>query len=55
MTDSIVASISARYKELYQQMTGSDLTPVDYSNILPRIEQNVMKSVNSVNLEKLKK
>lgn len=55
MTDEIVASISARYKELYHQMTGEALGPVDYDGILPRIEQNIINSINSLNLQPLKK
>jgi phosphoribosylaminoimidazole-succinocarboxamide synthase len=55
MTDEIVASISARYKELYQQMTGESLPPVSYEAILPRIEQNIVNSINSLNLQPLKK
>lgn len=51
MTDAIVASISSRYQELYRQVTGAVLEPIDYSGILQRIEQNVLKSLNSVNLE----
>jgi phosphoribosylaminoimidazole-succinocarboxamide synthase len=45
MTDSVVESISARYKELYHQMTGHDLPPVDYDDIMGRIEQSILKSV----------
>ena len=55
MTDDIVASISARYKELYQQFRGEPLPRVDYSAIPERIENNILNSINSVNLEKLKK
>jgi phosphoribosylaminoimidazole-succinocarboxamide synthase len=55
MTDEIVASISARYKELYQQMTGEALGPVDYDRILARIGQNIINSINSLNLQPLKK
>jgi phosphoribosylaminoimidazole-succinocarboxamide synthase len=55
MTDEIVSSISARYKELYQQVRGESLTEVDYSDILPRIERNILNSVRSVNLELQKK
>jgi phosphoribosylaminoimidazole-succinocarboxamide synthase len=55
MTEEVVASISARYKELYQQMTGEALPPVDYSAILPRVQQNIVNSINSVNLQPLKK
>lgn len=55
MTDEIVASISARYKELYQQFRGEPLPRIDYSAMTDRIEQNILNSINSVNLEKLKK
>lgn len=55
MTDSIVASISARYKELYEQVRGESLQPIDYSTIESRIEQSILKSLNSLNAESLKK
>ena len=51
MTDEIVASISARYKELYQQVTGEVLAPVDYENILSRISENIANSINSANFQ----
>jgi phosphoribosylaminoimidazole-succinocarboxamide synthase len=51
MTDDIVASISARYKELYQQMRGETLSSVDYSRMNQRIEQSILNSINSFNLE----
>ncbi|MCU0397947.1 MAG: phosphoribosylaminoimidazolesuccinocarboxamide synthase [Cyclobacteriaceae bacterium] len=54
MTDEIVSSISDRYKELYHQVTGTILEPVDYSNISQRIEQSILNSLNSVNLVALK-
>jgi phosphoribosylaminoimidazole-succinocarboxamide synthase len=54
MTDEIVSSISARYKELYQQMRGEALSAVDYEAILPRVQQSIINSINSVNLEELK-
>jgi phosphoribosylaminoimidazole-succinocarboxamide synthase len=50
MTDAIVQSISARYKELYQQVRGEALTPVDYSTIHQRIEQSILNSINSAKL-----
>lgn len=46
MTDQIVANISSRYQELYQQMTGEKLAPIDYSGIEKRIEQSIIKSLN---------
>jgi len=46
MTDEIVKSISDRYKELYQQMTGKMLDPIDYSSLLPRIEKSIINSIN---------
>ena len=55
MTDEIVASISARYKELYQQVRGEFLPGIDYHSIMSRIEQSILNSINSLNLETLKK
>lgn len=55
MTDAVVASISARYQELYQQMTGKALAPVDYTTLLARIEGNIVNSINSLNLQTIKK
>lgn len=42
MTDAIVASIADRYRELYQQMTGTRLEPLSDQNILERIERNIV-------------
>jgi phosphoribosylaminoimidazole-succinocarboxamide synthase len=50
MTDEIVQSISARYKELYQQVRGEKLTTLDYSTIHQRIEQSILNSINSAKL-----
>lgn len=55
MTDGVVSSISDRYKELYRQVQGESLASVEYSRMLDRIEQNIINSINSVNLETLKK
>lgn len=51
MTDEVVANISNRYKELYQQVRGESLPPVDYATLTQRIEQKILDSVNSANLE----
>lgn len=51
MTDEIVTSISNRYKELYQQVRGTSLPPVDYTRITQRIEQSILNSINSAILE----
>jgi phosphoribosylaminoimidazole-succinocarboxamide synthase len=50
MTPQIVSSISDRYKELYAQVTGKTLAPVDYSSLLQRIESSIINSLNSLNL-----
>jgi phosphoribosylaminoimidazole-succinocarboxamide synthase len=50
MTPEIVASISARYKELYKQVQGESLAEINYSSINPRIEQSILNSINSINL-----
>lgn len=51
MTADIVGMISARYRELYEQVLGETLPPVDYATILTRIEYNLLNSIKSVNLE----
>jgi phosphoribosylaminoimidazole-succinocarboxamide synthase len=45
MTDSIVESISDRYKELYMQMTGDSLAPINYDTLLERIEQSIVNYI----------
>jgi phosphoribosylaminoimidazole-succinocarboxamide synthase len=50
MTDDIVKSISARYSELYLQVRGESLTPVDYNSMNQRIEQSILNSIKSLNL-----
>jgi phosphoribosylaminoimidazole-succinocarboxamide synthase len=42
MTDEIVKSISERYIELYEHITGDSFARVDTSNITERIEENVI-------------
>lgn len=51
MTDEIVASISARYKELFLHVTGEALSPVDYTSILERVEKSILNSIKSFNLQ----
>lgn len=51
MTDAIVKSISDRYKELYQQVRGESLPSIDYGRMNQRIEQSILNSINSLNLE----
>lgn len=46
MTDEIVTSISDRYKELYQQMTGKKLDLINYDSLLDRIEKSIVNSIN---------
>lgn len=50
MTPEIVQSISARYRELYEQVRGESLPPVNYSSIPQRIEQSILDSINSIKL-----
>lgn len=51
MTPEIVSSISERYKELYAHVTGSTLAETDAANLLQRIENSIINSVNSINFE----
>jgi phosphoribosylaminoimidazole-succinocarboxamide synthase len=54
MTPEIVASISARYRELYGQVTGETLPEVDYNHLTQRIEQSIINSTKSFNLEAIR-
>lgn len=45
MTDEIVRSISDRYQELYVQMTGENLAPMNYDTMLERIEQSIVNYI----------
>jgi phosphoribosylaminoimidazole-succinocarboxamide synthase len=55
MTPEIVASISARYKELYQLVRGEGLPDIEYESILNRIEKSILNSLKSLKLEVQKK
>jgi phosphoribosylaminoimidazole-succinocarboxamide synthase len=55
MTPEIVASISARYKELYEQVRGEKLTDIQYDAIPARIESSILNSLKSLKLEVQKK
>jgi len=48
MPDEFVVSISERYQELFQAMTGIPLVKRDYNNILDTIEINVNNSLNII-------
>ncbi len=42
MTDSIVENISNRYIELFEQITGENFIKSDTSNVLTRVEKNIL-------------
>ena len=48
MTDEIVASISERYIELYENISGEKFEKADVSNIVSRIEKNVSEYLKSI-------
>lgn len=48
MTPEIVDSISERYIELYEQITGDKFVKNEQDDILQRIEQNVLKSLTTL-------
>ena len=48
MPDDFVMSISERYQELYNAMTGNSLVKRDYNNILDTIETNVNNALNII-------
>ncbi len=43
MTDTFITSVSDRYIELYEQITGEDFVKEDVSNILDRVEKNILE------------
>ncbi len=43
MSDEVVMSVSNRYIELYENFTGEKFQKADYSNILDRIYENILK------------
>jgi len=43
MNDEVVMSVSNRYIELYENFTGEKFQMADYSNILDRIYENILK------------
>jgi phosphoribosylaminoimidazole-succinocarboxamide synthase len=47
MSDAYIQSVSERYIELYEQITGETFIKADISNIQERIEQNVLKYLQS--------
>ncbi|MCS6973356.1 MAG: phosphoribosylaminoimidazolesuccinocarboxamide synthase [Cyclobacteriaceae bacterium] len=51
MTDAWIMTISGRYRELYRQVTGEELPGLHNPNIIARIEQSILNSLNSINLQ----
>ncbi|MDE7468198.1 MAG: phosphoribosylaminoimidazolesuccinocarboxamide synthase [Muribaculaceae bacterium] len=50
MTDEICESISARYIELYEQVTGKKFVPADDHDLARRIETNVLDCLANITL-----
>ena len=48
MTPEIVSSISERYIELYEQITGDTFVKNDHEDIFNRIEENVLSSLDTL-------
>lgn len=48
MTDDYIASVSDRYIELYENITGETFVKADISNIQERISENVLKYLKEV-------
>ncbi len=49
MTDEFVESVSQRYIELYEHITGKKFVKADESDLLRRIETNVLDCLNTLN------
>jgi phosphoribosylaminoimidazole-succinocarboxamide synthase len=48
MTDEFVASVTDRYTELYEAMTGNKFVGRDYNNVLDTIESNIAQAITSI-------
>lgn len=48
MTDQVVAGITERYIELYEQITGEKFVKSEDTDVIKRIEENVTKFINSL-------
>ncbi len=46
MTDEFVTSVSERYIELYEKITGEKFQKTDISNVMTRIEKNIQNFLN---------
>ena len=51
MTDEVVNSISERYNELFEKVTGHQLVKRSYEDCLPAIENSVINSLQSLDLK----
>jgi phosphoribosylaminoimidazole-succinocarboxamide synthase len=51
MTEEYIESVSERYIELYENILGEKFVKADISNIIERIETNVVSYLNSVKME----
>jgi len=49
MTNEFVNSVSERYIELYEQITGEAFVKVDSSNVLKRVEKNILAYLKKMN------
>jgi phosphoribosylaminoimidazole-succinocarboxamide synthase len=49
MSDAFVNEISERYIELYENITGEKFIRSDTSNILSRIEKNILNFLSASN------
>lgn len=52
MSEEIISTISARYKELYEQVTGENLSAIQYETALERIQAAIANSIKSFNLHR---
>ncbi|KAB2806777.1 phosphoribosylaminoimidazolesuccinocarboxamide synthase [Phaeocystidibacter luteus] len=48
MTEEYVQSVSERYRELYEKVTGKSFVPGDLSNLVGRISQNVESALKNL-------
>jgi phosphoribosylaminoimidazole-succinocarboxamide synthase len=48
MTDEFVQSVTARYTELFEAMTGQKFVGRDYTNVQDAMEQNIASAISNI-------
>ena len=48
MSDEVVNSITDRYVELYEKIAGKAFIKTDYTNVMQRVENNILECLREI-------